>query len=208
MGTLKDAKILGGIGSILGVVSIFIDMYMILFIIGIVLVLVAVKFISDEVKDKKIFENYLISFIISIIGMISVIIVLFVFFGALFFSIFASNYNPYSYSHLSPSVIMSMLAGLILAFIILWIFESISAYFLRKCFNDIAKYTDVDLFKTTGLLYLIGALTMIILIGFIILLIAMILQIIAFFSLPDKIQRNEIRQEKMNEQMQYGLLSS
>ena len=64
----------------------------------------------------------------------------------------------------------------------------IGAIFLRKSFNGVAKYTKVGLFTTTGLIYLIGAATLIIVIGFIIILIAEVLQIIAFFSLPEKIE--------------------
>jgi uncharacterized membrane protein len=41
------------------------------------------------------------------------------------------------------------------------------------------------MFNTTALLYLIGAATTIVVIGFVILLVAEILQIVAFFSLPE-----------------------
>jgi uncharacterized membrane protein len=43
------------------------------------------------------------------------------------------------------------------------------------------------MFQTTGLLYLIGAALTIILVGFLILLIAEILQIVAFFSIPEQL---------------------
>ena len=58
MGKLRDAKILGGIGAILLLLS-FIPFVS---IIGIVLMFIAVKYISDETKDKDIFKNYLYSF--------------------------------------------------------------------------------------------------------------------------------------------------
>lgn len=68
-------------------------------------------------------------------------------------------------------------------FLILWISGIISAIFLRKSFDKIAELMKVDLFKTTGTLNLIGAVTAIILVGFLIQLVAVILQVISFFSL-------------------------
>ena len=69
MGKLRDAKILGGIGAILLLLS-FIPFVS---IIGIVLMFIAVKYISDETKDKDIFKNYLYSFIFNIIAIIAFI---------------------------------------------------------------------------------------------------------------------------------------
>jgi len=43
------------------------------------------------------------------------------------------------------------------------------------------------MFRTTGLLFLIGAATLIVLVGFVILFIAAILQIVAFFSIPEQL---------------------
>jgi uncharacterized membrane protein len=62
MGTLHDAKILGGVGSIL---MLFIP------IVGQILVLIAAKYISDTTNDKSIFNNVLYAMIFSIIGSIA-----------------------------------------------------------------------------------------------------------------------------------------
>jgi len=43
------------------------------------------------------------------------------------------------------------------------------------------------MFRTTGLLFLIGAATLIVLVGFVILFIAAILQVVAFFSIPEQL---------------------
>ena len=59
--------------------------------------------------------------------------------------------------------------------------------YLRKSYNSIAKHTKVHLFRTTGLIYFIGAITLIIAIGIIIILVAKILEIVAYFSLPEKL---------------------
>jgi len=75
--------------------------------------------------------------------------------------------------------------------LILWIIAIIASLFIRKSFNLIAEKTGVKWFATTGLLYFIGTITLIVVIGIVILLIASILEIVAFFSLPDKIGSKE-----------------
>ena len=198
MGKLRDAKILGGIGAILLLLS-FIPFVS---IIGIVLMFIAVKYISDETKDKDIFKNYLYSFIfniIAIIAFISVIIFIFVGLGFTF-----SNFNPqqftdttYFQSYITENF-ATALGGIIgcgVAILIAYILIILGALFLRKSYDGIAERTKVDLFKTTGFVNLIGAVTTIFLIGFIILFIARILEIASFFSLPDSLSKTKIEEK-------------
>ena len=80
-----------------------------------------------------------------------------------------------------------VLFGAIAALLVFWIIAVIASLFYRKSFNLIAEKTEVKWFAKAGLLIFIGTITTIILIGFIILIIGLILEIVAFFSLPDKI---------------------
>ena len=89
---------------------------------------------------------------------------------------------------LSVKLIFSLIAALL----IFWILYLISAIFVKNSYYSIAHHTGVDLFHTTGLLYLIGAATLIIFIGAIIIFIAKILEIIAFFSLPEELPKQEL----------------
>ena len=58
--------------------------------------------------------------------------------------------------------------------------------------EKIAEITQVKWFGTTGFIFLIGAVTIILFgIGFLIILIGIILEIVAFFSLPDKLPENK-----------------
>jgi uncharacterized membrane protein len=81
--------------------------------------------------------------------------------------------------------IMPFFTSIIAGLLVLWITLIIAAYFLRKSYNKIASGTHTSMFHTAGLLYLIGAVTAIVLVGFIIIFVAFILQIIAFFSMPE-----------------------
>ncbi|MEM2727107.1 MAG: DUF996 domain-containing protein, partial [Archaeoglobaceae archaeon] len=81
-----------------------------------------------------------------------------------------------------------VLVSLGLALVAFWILVILSAVFLRRSYNSIYAHTKVSLFSTTANVYLIGAFLVIVLIGLVIVFIAMILQIVAFFSLPEMIE--------------------
>jgi len=70
---------------------------------------------------------------------------------------------------------------------VLWVLLIISAIFARMSYNSMASTLGVGIFRTTGLIYLIGAATTIILVGFLLIFIAIILNIVAFFSIPDQL---------------------
>jgi len=63
----------------------------------------------------------------------------------------------------------------------------VSAIFLRRSYDKIGMRLNVNMFHTTGLLYLIGAALTIVIVGLLIVLIAEILQIVAFFSIPEQL---------------------
>lgn len=159
MGSLSNAKILGGIGAILGLVG--------LGFIGFILKLVAVKQISDATDNKEIFSKYLWAAILNIVAGI-------VLFGSFFIPLLSGNLE-FSLSALG--------LGLIVAVILM----IIGVIFMKQSYDMISEETGVGMFKTVALLYIIGAVLMIILVGSFIILIAAILEIVAFFSLPDEV---------------------
>ena len=191
MSKLRDAKIFGGIGAIL-------LLFPVVSIVGIVLLFVAVKYIADETKDHDIFKNYLYSFIfniIAIIGFITVLVFSFLALGLNFNYFDLQQFSDINYfqSYLSNSFAPSLggMIGCGIAILVGYILLILGALFLRKSFDGIAERTRVDLFKTTGLVYLIGAVTTIFLIGFFIFIIAIILEIASFFSLPDSLSKTK-----------------
>lgn len=198
MSNLSNAKIFGGIGAILSLVGTF---FMPLLIVGIILVFIAVKYISDEVKDKEIFNNYLYSFILNIIALVAIFVIFLATFGLVFgFSMFDTgqftNFSDPNYFEENFGQVMGGVAGCIIAIVVGWILWIFSAIYLRKSYNSITEHTKVDLFKTAGLINFIGAITIIIVIGFLILLIARIIEIIAFFSLPEEVPKVAKASEK------------
>ena len=157
MASLSNAKTMGGIGGILVFIP-FVSL------VGWILILIALKDISDVTQDKNIFDNALLAGITAIIG--SVILGLFFVFARVAFGFFSLGFF-----------------GFLAAF---WVLTIISAIFLKNSYDRAAQKLNNSSFGTAGLLYLIGALTTIVLVGFLILFIALIFQIIAYFSINDQ----------------------
>jgi len=185
MSKIGQAKILGGIGALFMLLFIIPTIGFILGIVGLVLVFVAVKYIAEETKDNSIFHNYLMNFILNIVAIVALVGVMILVFGTAFgfsfsniqtFTDFNSFWNAYG---------LVLVIGCALGFLVAWIVLLIGALYLRKSYDRIAEHTKVDLFKTTGLVNLIGAATLIIVIGAFIIIIAKILEIVSYFSLPE-----------------------
>ena len=149
MASLSTAKVLGGVGGILAIIPG-------ISLVGWILILVAMKEISDVTQDRSIFDDALIAGITAVIGAVTIDFGVFGVLGAL---------------------------ALLGTF---WFLLTVSSVFLKRAYDKIAQRLNVGAFATAGLLYLIGALTVIVLVGFLILLIAMVFQIVAYFSVQDQ----------------------
>lgn len=164
---MQQVKNIGGIGSILLLTGIVPAIGQILVFVGFVMVVIAVYKLSEIVSQKEIFRNYLIGIILN-----SVIILIMIF-------------------GIGTTVFLSLRAGLtglgmgvILTVLFMWILSIISAYFIKESFEKISQTTGVTTFRTAGKLYFIGNILLVIFVGAILSLIAAIMQIVAFFSLP------------------------
>jgi uncharacterized membrane protein len=157
MVALSQAKVLGGIGAIL----IFIPFVS---LVGYILLIVAVKDISDYLHDRSVFNNVLFAALSGIVGALAV--------GVVFVGLVRSG----------VSFGGSAVTGIVLA----WIFLIVSAFFLRRAYDKMAQGLGVGTFRTAATLYLVGAALTIVLVGFLLLFIAEILQAVAYFSIPDQ----------------------
>lgn len=164
MSKLGDAKVLGEIGSIL----LFIPGVS---IVGYILILFATKYISDAVGDKTIFDNMLYAVVAGIIGVAAAAFIVFT--GAIF--------GVFSFA-------ASALAGIAVGLAVAWIALIVSGIFIRRAYDKMAAHLNVGYFKTAGTLYFIGAILVIVLVGFLLLFVAAIFQIIGFFSIQEMTQ--------------------
>ncbi|HEV2120968.1 MAG TPA: DUF996 domain-containing protein [Candidatus Bathyarchaeia archaeon] len=163
MGSLSSAKTLGGVGGILVFIP-FVSL------VGWILILLATKEISEAVQDKSIFDDALLAAITAIIG--AVVFVAFIISGEIG-GLFSLGFG-------FPGLLFFGILG---AF---WVSTIISAIFLKRSYEKISQRLNVSAFATAGLLYLIGAALTIVFVGFLIILIALIFQIVAYFSINDR----------------------
>ena len=195
---LSNIKTIGKVGALLTLLGGFIPFIgPIIGIVGFVLVLIAVKSISELVKDNDIFKNYLIDFILSIISIVMILVIMLIGFINVGGFSWLTSLQDINIQDLSTfwDFFGGIIEYAIMALIVGWILWVIGAIYLRRSYNSIAKHTNVSLFRTTGTVYLIGAITTIILIGFVILFVARIIEVIAYFSLPDELPTGDIKEK-------------
>ena len=185
MSKLSEAKTIGGIGSILTILFFIPAVGWILAIVGAIMTLIAIKYISDAVNDSTIFRNMIVAVVLAVVGLIVGVVVILA--SVLNFVGLSRLGSISSIQRVAPTTggIVGLVVGVIAGLAVLWVLLIVSAIFARMSYNSIASGIGVNMFRTAGLLYLIGAATTIVIIGFIIVFVAIILNIVAFFSLPD-----------------------
>lgn len=183
MGTLAQAKTYGGVGAILLILSVVPFVGFVLSIIGFVLILIAVKYISDNLGDRSIFDNALYFVITGIIGFV---IAFFLVFAALFPFLGPGLTPPTGPPDFTDPGTILAATTVIIGLVVGWILFIVAALFLRRSFDSISARLGVGMFGTAALLYFIGAILLIVIVGVILIFIAEILMIVAFFSIPEQ----------------------
>jgi len=192
--TLESSKNMGGIGAILLVVGTFIPFVAgafgwIIDLIGLILLFIGLKGFSDYYKDSGIFNNALYSLIIGIIGgVIAAVLVVTAALGLLnALGINWSNMSSFTIpSNITWDTVAPYIIQIVLSVVLLVVFIIVAAIFFRRSLDGMSQKTSVHLFATAGLLYLIGAVLLIIAIGAILIWISMILVAVAFFQIPSQ----------------------
>jgi uncharacterized membrane protein len=186
----SQTKALGAVGSIFVLLTAVPSVGWLLGIVGFIFVLVAIRDIANQVQDRSIFNNALLSVILAISGIVVGTVVIL---GS-FFS-FAGLHNlsgpNYFGPNFNPSTVpigdwVGLATAVIAGLAIVWVLLIVSAVYLRRSFDSIASRLNVKLFGTSGLLYLVGAATVIVGIGFLLIFVAQILLVVAFFSIDER----------------------
>jgi uncharacterized membrane protein len=139
------------------------------------------KNLSQAYNDESIWKNTLYAVIFGIIGIIaSGFSLLSLFFGGIFAGAALGLGNA--------TGIIGLIAGLIIFLVVAFIFYLLEAIYIRKAFDSLANRSGVGLFRTGGLLLLIGAILTIVIVGLFLIFIAWILILVAFFQIPTSTQ--------------------
>ena len=188
---IRSERNLGLIGSILAIVSGFfgvvpyIGMFgSVLPLVAFILILLALKGIGDKVGDDRPFKYYLYGIIASFACIILAVILVIM-------ALVPMSFSTHVYSRQMNCEITNIKATgfaifTFVLFIIMLILSLIlTAYFQKRAWDAMYEITGVNEFHETAKWLWWGALTLIVLVGVILLLIAMIYQIIAFSNLPE-----------------------
>ena len=187
MPTLSHAKSFGQVGSIFVLLVAIPDIGWVLGIVGLILMLLAIKEISEVVGDRAIYSNMLWAVGLAIAAIVIAVLVIvgsvlrFIGLGNL--SMMRSDFNA---ATVPSGDVVGLIASVLVGLLLVWIVMLVSAVFVRRSYTSIAARLKIGTFETAGLIYLIGAATTIILVGFALLLVAQILVVVAFFSMEDK----------------------
>jgi len=153
-------------------------------IIGFILILIAVKYVSDALNDRTIFNNMTIAVILAIVGFVAFFVAVV---GAIYSFIGLGGFSSFTPGNPPSTNFIALITSIIIGAVIAWVFFLVGSIFLKRSYDTVATRLNIGMFHTTGLLYLIGAaLTIVFGIGLIIVFIAEILQIVAFFSIPEQ----------------------
>jgi uncharacterized membrane protein len=173
--SLESGKTLAGIGSILLIFSAI----PVVGIVGIILLAIGLKQLSEYYRDENIFRSAIWGVIFGIIGIIALSVGVF---GSIFTSVATSVATGSGLG-----IIFGALA-FIAVLVITFIFFILMAVNFRRCLNALADRSGESLFRTAGTLLFYGAFLTIIIIGVVLIFIAWLIATIAFFSIKTRPQ--------------------
>jgi len=198
--TLESSKILGGIGAILMFVGVLptINYIGIIEIIGLILVIVALRNLANSYREGGIFRHAIYGVAVAVVGAIIV--------GVLTAAVVLSNIKDLvthlypgwngdwstlqdmtsNTTNFDPTNIFPLIGGLLVVLVIAWVFAIIASFFIYRSLKQVSNKSNVGLFGTAGIILLIGAIIPII--GLILMWISALILAIAFFTLKPQEQ--------------------
>ncbi len=199
---MADARTLGLIGSVLALIGVVPSRILhIVGLVGIILILISLKEIGDMVNNDKPFKYYLYSFIVGIIAtafLFAVVFIAIVKTSSVSTSTTQTSVHTIGpgsseifkvYTSISPG--SSFIGYILLILVVLWIFSIIASYFRMKALRELAEVTETKEFNSAATWMWWGALTMIILVGFILVIIGWIYQILGFSNMPSDLRKKK-----------------
>jgi len=161
---VKQAKLFGGIGTIMIMLGPIPYIGWIAAVVGLILLGISLSNLATVTGDRSIFTNFVISLVVGIVGGV---FVLFLFFGA----------------GLTGLSTLGALGGGTT-----YILSVICAYFMSRTYRTLGTRLSTALFNTAATLCFWGAVGILAFgIGLVAILVANILLIVAFFSIPDSL---------------------
>jgi Predicted membrane protein len=169
---------LGGIGSILILLGWMTGVGILFGIVGVVLWLISMYQLSNILGKPTIFQKVLIGFILNIAG----VVIAFAFGLMALIPLLVSPKDE-------AGAILGLGLGVVFAIVVAYATFVVSAYFYKEAFEILAQATTQNLFKIGGLLFFIGAITIILFgLGFLLIIVSNIVFAVAFFTVPNEVE--------------------
>lgn len=191
----ETCKYLGGIGAILMFIGIIPYTFGLLEIVGAILVVIATKGFADYYKEAGIFNNTLYSVIMAVVGFGAFAVIAFLalldFLTNIGISLNSNNFanwesqiSSINFSTVPTSTLLRFIGFVLVDIVVLFVFMIVAAMLLRKSLKILAEKTRVNLFNTTGTVFLVGAVLVIVFgLGLILVWISVLMLAIAFFQI-------------------------
>jgi uncharacterized membrane protein len=153
---------------------------------GLILFLLAMYRLSKYYAEPAIFKNVLYAFIINIAVAIIGWIIFSIYISSIIGQIPSGGINTTATTTPNASALLSLIFGFLIFAFVAFIFFILCAVLYWRAFNKLAEKSQIDDFKTAGLLYLLGTVLMIILVGAILIWVAWIYAAQGFHKLKPK----------------------
>jgi uncharacterized membrane protein len=185
--SLQYSKTLAGEGAILLLLSLVPYAGWILGIIGVILLLRAMKEFSNYYQDEEIYKNSLTGVKYYIVALVAAGVAI----ASLVIGIWTATGFTFTTGNFVPTIafgagLIAFLVGLIVAFV----FYILATSHLRRTFDTLALKSGEASFTTAGNLLWWGSILSIILVGFVLILIAWIFAAIGFFTMKTPQQQS------------------
>ena len=198
----RNIKLFAGIGALLAVLTPLLGIGTLAGLAGLIMIFIAIGELSKQTHNKKIYDNFLISFILTIVGgVLSVGVAFFGIIGGIFRGIISNfgyimpfempyrNFGRNFGRFFGNGIGWGIIIGIVIFALLVYAVIIVRAIYLKKSYVEIANETGIQHFKTSANLMFIGSILSIIGVGLIIYFIGYIFEVIAFFSLPESFEK-------------------
>jgi len=193
--TLESSKTLGGIGAILMFVGVLptINYIGIIEIVGLILVLFALRNLANYYREESIFRHALYGVAVAVVGAIIVgvlaVVVVLSSIKDLVTQLYPGWNGDWSTlqgmtantTNFDPTNIFPFIGGLLVVLVIAWVFALIASFFIYRSLKQVSSKSKIGFFGTAGLILLIGAIIPIV--GLLLMWVSALILAIAFFTI-------------------------
>ena len=164
----RGASLLGGLGALFIVLGFLPYVGPLLTLAGVVLLLLALRKLSDSYPEKRILKDFLLGLVTTLVGgLVMIVGGISTLFGAV-----------KGVEELTLSV------GLLVTMLLFYILLVAASYFYKRSFTSVAEVTGNNLFAWAGRLLFWGSIATVIVVGVSVIWVGWILLTVAFFTAP------------------------